>query len=131
MSGLPPPRPPTISAALRDPVAGMQSALLQVAADAGDERDLVVGSRLPSSTAIGLGLLAQLVDQLPHYAGVGARRFGDDDVRTPSTSTASASSLSADRSPPTWRVGELLFQLADFLGQRGHARRHFGGRNLQ
>jgi hypothetical protein len=61
-----------------DPVAGTQAALDQVAADAGDQRDFVFAHRGGEQHGGGIGLLADLVDQLAHQVRVDARRLGDD-----------------------------------------------------
>ena len=66
-------------------------------------------SRLPSSTAIGLAFLAQLVDQLPHQAGVGAGRFGHHDRARRRSCWRAASSFSAETSPARSGPDESCF----------------------
>src|SRR3712207_7054861 len=58
-----------------------RSALLQIAADAGHQRDLLlVAARQEHGRWA--GLLAELVDQLPHQRGIGAGGLGRSEEHT-------------------------------------------------
>ena len=79
MSGFPPPPAPDDRSDLADPVAGTSTTLHQVAANAGDQHDLIFTDTGCQKYGAGFRLFADRIDQLTQEIGIATGDFGNDD----------------------------------------------------